>query len=219
MDASKDSVFGALLEVVRNLREKIENFEDLTAISADHGKVLPIVGTEHLYVRKSYKDLYQSITSTFKDHIISERQNRIVVTGTSGIGKSAFLVYFIVRLLFESDADKPPIIIFHEKQGSECYLFGGTSILCQGVIKDFRDLLFLPQTWYLADSSTKPELKSAKTVISASPKTLFEKYKEVMKAVVWTYYLAPWNLDELEVCRSICFENISEKLMRKLFAK
>src|SRR5690606_12622138 len=125
---------------------------------------------------------------------------QIVLTGTSGIGKSVFLVYLTIRLLAESDDDEPPIIIFHTKQSTKCIAFGGYSTVRSGDIEDFAPFLTLPETWYIVDSSPNPALDKARTVISASPKTLFSEinqYQNIDKDVAWRYYMAPWSLEEL----------------------
>ncbi|KAF9956987.1 hypothetical protein BGZ65_002306, partial [Modicella reniformis] len=158
-------------------------------------KILPIVNTRDLNVREDYKRLYQSIiVSTFKDRPASPLENRIVVEGTSDIGKSSFLVYFIARLLYESGLENPPIVIFHKTGGSDCHVYERISTLRHGKIN-------LSETWYLDDSSPRPLFKSATIIISTSPKTLVG-YKHVTKEVVWSYYLALWDLDELKKCRS-----------------
>ncbi|KAG0245914.1 hypothetical protein BG011_002628, partial [Mortierella polycephala] len=196
-----ESAFRSLPKTALALRRTGADIQLLESISAPDGTWLPIVGTQDLYVREDYKNLYQDITSTFTDRTESSRQNRIVVTGTSGIGKSAFLVYFTVRLLSESDGDNPPIIVFHTKRSSTCYVYGGTSTVCTGEINEFQALLDLPETWYIVDSSQDPVLGPAKTILSASPKTLVEKYKEVTKGSPRYYNMAPWDLNELEKCR------------------
>ncbi|KAG0290730.1 hypothetical protein BGZ98_003305 [Dissophora globulifera] len=151
----------------------------------------------------------------------SAGQNRIVVTGTSGIGKSAFLVYFAVRLLSESDGDNPPIIVFHTKRSSTCYVYGGISTVCTGEINEFQALLDLPETWYIVDSSQDPVLGPAKIILSASPKTLVEKYKEVAKETPRYYHMAPWDLPELEKCRAIAksFNVLKPEFVEMLYVK
>ncbi|KAG0004844.1 hypothetical protein BGZ65_012560, partial [Modicella reniformis] len=75
-------------------------------------------------------------------------------------------------------------------------------------------------TWYLAESPDNPALVSVKTIISESPLTI-QNCKEVMERIVWTYYMPPWNLDELENCRSCVekFKIIDKDLMKKLYDK
>jgi hypothetical protein len=197
--------------------------KDMDKISAPHGTKLPVVNTKELYVRKAYKDLHQTIIDTF-DNDRNEAQKHVVVTGTSGIGKSAFLVYFTIRLLAESGDDYPPIIIFHTKRSSECYVFGGRSTVRSGTIEDFKPFLCLPDTWYFVDSSPDPILDQAKTVISASPKTLFSEahqYQDVDKGVAWRYYMAPWSLEELTMCRTnvTSFQVVPLEAMEDLYTK
>ncbi|KAG0066502.1 hypothetical protein BGZ92_005318, partial [Podila epicladia] len=72
-------------------------------------------------------------------------------------------------------------------------------------LEDFEPFLDVRDTWYLVDSSPNPVLSQAKTIISASPKTLAsetQQYKDVDKTVEWRYYMAPWDLEELKICRS-----------------
>jgi hypothetical protein len=210
----------SLCSTARALRDASADLQSLELLSAPDGTLFPIVGTQDLYVREGYKRLLQDITTTFTDSPQTERSNRIVITGTPGIGKSAFLPYFVVRVLAGSDDDKPPIVVFHTKDSETCYAYGGTSVVCTGQITEFGPLLDLPETWYLVDSSDKPVLGPSKTIISASPNTLV-KYKEVMKEVVWTYYLAPWELQELEKCRTNvrAFSVMTLSLMKKLYDK
>ncbi|KAK3806776.1 MAG: hypothetical protein J3Q66DRAFT_375100 [Benniella sp.] len=224
--AEVDSSFYSLFETARTIKETARIIretgteEPLEFLSAPEHKRLPVVDTQKLYVRESYKSLYQEITSRFKDDPSLPRRNRIVVTGTSGIGNSAFLVYFMARCLWESDPETPPIVIFREKHSSDCYVYGGITTLRYGVINEFQSFLSLPGTWYLVDSSTEPKLDSARTIISASPKTLSD-YKEVKKEVVWSYYLAPWNKHELDKCRSqiSTFGKITSEFMDSLYDK
>ncbi|KAH7057951.1 hypothetical protein BKA57DRAFT_418711 [Linnemannia elongata] len=194
-------------------------------LSAPYGTLFPVVGTNELFIREAYKDLHDTILGTFDNaRAGNEMQKHIVVTGTSGIGKSAFLVYFAIRLLAESDDDNPPMIIFHTKRSSKCYAFGGRSAVRSGDIKDFEPFLSLPDTWYFVDSSPDPVLDRAKTVISASPKTLFSdahQYQDVDKGVAWRYYMAPWSLEELTMCRTnvTSFQVVPLEAMEDLYAK
>ncbi|KAG0284798.1 hypothetical protein BGZ98_005790, partial [Dissophora globulifera] len=181
----------------------------------------PVVGTYGLYVREAYEKLYNQIILKFRDSPRNRTSKEIVVTGTAGIGKSAFLVYFTIRLLATAGDDNPPIVIFHGKGGSECYVYGGLSTVRFGEINDFRPFLNLPETWYLVDSSPNPQLGRARTIISASPKTLYaeKNFQDVDKEVAWRYYMAPWELEELERCRIGVegFNVVSEDLVEELF--
>jgi hypothetical protein len=201
------------------------DFGAMDKLSAPHGSKLPIVGTHELFIRRAYKDLHNTILGKIENACAgNETQKHVVVTGTSGIGKSAFLVYLAIRLLAASNDDNPPIIIFHTKRSAECYAYGGLSTVRSGDIEDFKPFLRLPETWYFVDSSPDPILDEAKTVISASPKTLFSEvnqYQDVDKGVVFRYYMAPWSLEELIMCRTNVtgFQVVPLEALEDLYAK
>ncbi|KAF9345378.1 hypothetical protein BGX34_004809 [Mortierella sp. NVP85] len=138
-------------------------------ISAPSGIELPVVDAKDLYVREAYKSLHDTILDK-----LNMDSRHIVVTGTTGVGKSAFLVYFAIRLLAEN-------------------------------------------------SPREPLIPRAKTVIAASPKTLYSdaQFKDVEKEISWKYHMAPWDLDELKECRNTVanFENIPEEVVVELYSK
>ncbi|KAK5796982.1 hypothetical protein F5H01DRAFT_401214 [Linnemannia elongata] len=122
------------------------------------------------------------------------------------------------------DDDNPPIIVFHTKRSAKCYVFGGRSTVRSGDIETFEPFLSLPDTWYFVDSTPDPVLGRAKTVISASPKTLFSEahqYQDVDKRVAWRYYMAPWSLEELKKCRIsvVGFEVVPLEAVEELYSK
>ena len=200
------------------------SFQEMKTLSTPTGSSapFPVVGTYGLYVREAYEKLYNQIILKFRDSPSKRTTSKeIVVTGTAGIGKSAFLAYFTIRLLATAGDNDPPIVIFQEKGSSECYVYGGLSTLRCGDIKVFEPFLNLPETWYLVDSSPNPKLGRARTIISASPKTLYaeKNFKDVDKEVAWRYYMAPWKLEELEQCRIGVegFNVVSKDLLEELF--
>ncbi|KAK5796887.1 hypothetical protein F5H01DRAFT_285699 [Linnemannia elongata] len=196
-------------------------------ISAPRGILLPVVDTNDIYVREAYKDLYDTILGTFENNTPytgNELKKHVIVTGTSGIGKSAFLVYFAIRLLAESDDDNPPIIVFHTKRSAKCYVFGGRSTVRSGDIETFEPFLSLPDTWYFVDSTPDPVLGRAKTVISASPKTLFSESPPIsgrrQKGSMALLY-GPMELEELKKCRIsvVGFEVVPLEAVEELYSK
>ncbi|KAH7038616.1 hypothetical protein BKA57DRAFT_539669 [Linnemannia elongata] len=219
-EVDRTDTFDSLSSTARACRDL--SFQELDLISTPSSTRLPVVSAEDLYVRQAYKDLYSEITWKFPDSPRNRGWRRVVVTGTSGIGKSVFLVYFTIRLLATSLDDNPPIVIFHKNGGSKCYVYGGVSTLRYGDIEDFRPFLGLRETWYLVDSSPNPQLVEARTVISASPKTLYSEmnqYQEIDKRVPWRYYMAPWVLEELERCRGDIrdFQAVTKEFMEELY--
>lgn len=100
-------------------------------------------------------------------------------------------------------------------------MYGGVSTLRYGDIEDFWPFLGLRETWYLVDSSPDPQLVEARTVISASPKTLYSEmnqYQEIDKRMPWRYYMVPWVLEELERCRGNIrdFHAVTKEFMEEL---
>ncbi|KAF9202694.1 hypothetical protein BGZ49_007167 [Haplosporangium sp. Z 27] len=124
-------------------------------------------------------------------------------------------------MLATSNEERPPIIIFQRKEDTMCYTFSGLSIVRYGNIEVFGHFLYLRSTWLLVDCSPKPEQTEARTIFAVSPKTLHDKrlYQEIEKRIVWNYYMDPWTLDELELCRCkvSAFENITKEFMTELF--
>ncbi|KAF8923403.1 hypothetical protein BGZ58_002990, partial [Dissophora ornata] len=98
---------------------------EMEKLSAPPGSstLFPLVNTEDLFVRQAYKDLYDDVSLKFQDSPGNRAEKQVVVTGTSGIGKSAFLLYFTIRLLATGSDGNPSIVIFQEveKQISWCY--------------------------------------------------------------------------------------------------
>ena len=60
----------------------------------DETFTFPVINQQALFVRKCYHDLYELVTKLPTAVVGSVR---ILLTGTAGIGKSAFLIYFIIR--------------------------------------------------------------------------------------------------------------------------
>ncbi|KAF9177920.1 hypothetical protein BGZ51_008283, partial [Haplosporangium sp. Z 767] len=88
------------------------SFQDIEKLSTPSypRAAFPVVETKDLYVRQAYKDLYDEVSFKFQNSPRNRHQERVVVTGTSGIGKSAFLVYFTIRLLATGSDDNPSIV-------------------------------------------------------------------------------------------------------------
>src|SRR5438045_59553 len=107
---SPDDIYGRLPSVLKHLPDDW-NQEDSILNMGGEAFLFPIIEQEALFVRKCYHDLYEII----KKAPISQSV-RIMLTGTPGIGKSTFLVYFIIRYLYEytiaPDSSKNPTVKF-----------------------------------------------------------------------------------------------------------
>ena len=60
-----------------------------------------------IFVRECYKEMYDLIMKMNNIEDIDERRCRFLVTGTPGIGKSLFALYFIKRYLDENNCSAP----------------------------------------------------------------------------------------------------------------
>ncbi|KAF9978383.1 hypothetical protein BGZ73_002562 [Actinomortierella ambigua] len=117
-----DDIFNSLSLAAIKLHDS--NIGDMDKLLTPDGTLFPVVRTNKLFIRRAYKDLYDTIFRSFENpNTGAEAQKHIVVIGTAEIGKSTFLVYFAIRALVESDDDNPPTIIFHNKGSKKCYAF------------------------------------------------------------------------------------------------
>ena len=217
-DLDMTDTFDSLLETAGTLHDS--SFAEMGLISAPSDKPFPVTDTEQLFIRETYKNLYDEIVLKFSPRN-RKAEKRVVVTGTAGIGKSAFLIYFIIRLLATSSNDNPPIVIFQDREG-KWYAYGGLTTIRRGDAHDFEPFLNLAETWYIVDSSPEPQITGARTIYSASPRTLNSdkgQYQEVDKRVIWYYHMAPWEEEELKQCRSNVerFNVVSEEFMSELY--
>ena len=60
-----------------------------------------------IFVRECYKEMYDIIMRMNKEEDVKKRRRRFLVTGTPGIGKSLFALYFIKRYLDENNCSAP----------------------------------------------------------------------------------------------------------------
>src|SRR5205809_602329 len=155
-------------------------------------------------------DLHQAIikeglTNKYvHNNIIHSSLTRGLLTGTSGIGKSCFLIYTTIRLLSESDENNPQIIFFQPKSGDIFYCFVGTSFVRSGVYDDFEVFFRHPNVWYFVDGRKDVEVVNAKTLVNLSPKSLAStsnsnndsQYQEFDKVLLDIFYMSPWSVDE-----------------------
>ncbi|KAI8606756.1 hypothetical protein EDD21DRAFT_422126 [Dissophora ornata] len=103
------------------------SFKELDSMSNPSAR-FPAVATKNPYVRQGYKDFYDGVSKGCMNDPTSPGLKRLILTGTSGIGKSAFLAYFTIRILATSSEGNPPIVIFQDKSSIDCFAYGGTII-------------------------------------------------------------------------------------------
>src|ERR1043165_5763085 len=96
-----DLLFNSICEVVKNQsallkRIQLSQRDDII----ERTDMIAVVKRHILFIRKSYKLLYRKLM---------EKSNvgltEFLITGTSGIGKSCFLIYILMQLLCEGFTD------------------------------------------------------------------------------------------------------------------
>ncbi|KAG0046140.1 hypothetical protein BGZ83_008662 [Gryganskiella cystojenkinii] len=132
---------------------------------------------------------------------------------------------FALRNANIKDRDK-----FSTPSGTHLPIVGADDLYIRRTYSDLYDKILekfessLEKQIVITDSSPKPVLSQARTVISASTKILFSetnKYQDVDKEVAWRYYMVPWKMEELKMCRSCVadFKVVPLKLVQELYSK
>ncbi|RIA89464.1 hypothetical protein C1645_738602 [Glomus cerebriforme] len=186
------------------LREKQLDQQNNTIIQ--HNEKLAVLEKSVLYVRKY---LYSQLKKKSDDGL-----SKFFITGTSGIGKSCFLIYVLIQLLC-----KDATVIF-QPVNDEYFCIEENLTISSGKYLDFMYLLNLPTTWYLADGIISPRLVQAKTIVALSPNGIGTKdFQEFEKRHPIEFYMGPWTLEELLSCREHVFPLVPEEIMINLFHK
>ena len=152
---------------------------------------------EENFVRECYKELYELVSTTTMNPEY-DAPSGAVFTGTPGIGKSIFLIYFL--WLFLSDPRFPDKRFAVEFKQDIYFVFepvNGTSntFNMYRVTDDdfpFHEFLLLCDH----DDTTSPYRKGKWTFVFSSPNEI--RFKEFAKrSNTKTFYMPTWNHDEL----------------------
>ncbi|RGB25226.1 hypothetical protein C1646_747443 [Rhizophagus diaphanus] len=208
--STESNGFNKKQKFVRNQKQKlcaIQDQQDNTIIQ--HDEDLAVLEKSVLYVRKSYKYLYNTLK---ENSAVGLR--RFLITGTSGIGKSCFLIYILIQLLCEG------VTVIFQPINDEYFCIEENLTISSGKYVDFMYQLNLPTTWYLADGIISPRLVLAKTVVALSPNGIATKeFQEFEKRHPIEYYMGPWALEELLTCREHVFPLVPKEIVTNLFHK
>jgi hypothetical protein len=183
--------------------------------------MFPVIDTNALFIRKCYHELYEIITKL----PITNARFRILLTGTPGIGKSTFLIYFIIRYLYEStiDVQRRDILIFQPAESDdEFYAFATPNIVRKGTYSDFEAFFLLSTTWYLVDWKpiSKPKSTRAATLFALSPNGIQDdSFKSFEKVLSRCYCMPVWTHDELEECRDRVFSTLSKSSLNYIYER
>jgi hypothetical protein len=176
----------------------------------------PVIGEASLFVRRSYRDLYKIISGLYG----SEYDTRILLSGTSGMGKSTFLLYFLIRFLNEFDNG---IVVFHPQGENQFPYYAFTKHFVRGVTgMEIFGFFHLKETVYLADGRLDANVVPAFSIAALSPKSLTtaaqQAFQTYEKRCTDIFYMPPWSLEELETLRAKIFAYIKPEFLQEFFA-
>ena len=196
-------------------------WNSLRQMSADDGFLhLPLVtdliedDTSTIYIRESYKDLFNIIWNNVNPEVPNPRRHRIAITGTPGIGKSMFLFYILWRLA--NMKTKRTVILRRQMDEGDIYVFQDEGCWVATSRKDIRLLLKDETTWYLTDAlEPQPGKVKAVTIVVSSPARKYYSTFLTYSHVAPLYYLPFWSLEELQLVA--CFYSKSPEIVEKRF--
>ncbi|GES86557.1 hypothetical protein GLOIN_2v55951 [Rhizophagus clarus] len=113
----KNSLFDNVLDVIKQqpvLRPVPKN-----VIKHPSNLELPVIERSSLYVRKAYVELYDLIAK-YGSVKAPNLKHKFLLTGTSGVGKSCFMIYLLIRIMREQDSTA---VIYQHSVSNVFYCF------------------------------------------------------------------------------------------------
>ncbi len=171
-----------------------------------------------IMIRKCYYSLYEIILNCLNK--TENDLSKILITGTSGIGKSIFGYYLIYRFLnpIRTEEKKKLNIVYSSQYTNGFYFYDyakGTSKLMKQL-----DELEIPQdTLVIVDGDEKygAMLINRSTILISSPRSMH--YNSFLKVCNAIYFMPVWELDEILDCRNKMFECLDLQSVKRLFLK
>ena len=183
LDIAKQNLYSALASATLSDDNKVLNFGPTS------------FNLKSIYIHPSWQLLYERI----KHNLITCRKNHILITGSSGIGKSMFSYYYMWRAITQENATS----FLYQTELDMVKLYSATSV---STVMDpyecpirrplFVDIGLLSEPYLYAEPSSIVYEVSAYTIIFSSPDR--RRYKEFMKSDHSVQYiLEPWTEEEI----------------------
>ena len=145
-----------------------------------------------LFIRDSYKELYALIVDSFMD-------KDVIVTGTPGIGKTLFLVYFLMRYMREN----AEFTVLFCKHSSETYVYfdncNDGPVELQHMTQDLEYMLENGDLLLLVDAASSSEVYrtgNCRVIVATSPN--ISNYEDILKDCNPVLLHMPvWSSEEL----------------------
>ena len=153
------------------------------------------VSNPRIFVRDCYKEMYDIIMKMNKEEDLDKKRCKFLVTGTPGIGKSLFALYFIKRYLDENNGSAP---FGFQRKRDKADIITSEGNLYEGVPSGkYRFEKNLP---FFCDAIDKfepdgPGLPKLMIVTSSPDNARFKEYVKDNRVVRLTMPL--WSSDEL----------------------
>ena len=191
-----------------NAEEIVLNNSSNKLLKLSDNNEWPFLDSNTLFIRDFYSSFYDQYIGNYKE------KAKIVISGTPGIGKSAFGCYAIYRALkdgkivvFQTAKILGSWFIYEADTVSEVFENKTPGILMK-YSKNAKNVL------YICDS-VRPWIVECPTLLITSPKksVWFEFTKE--KGSVMKFFPVWSRGDELELLRQNCFPNLTAESMNR----
>lgn len=182
-----------------------------------------------IFVRQSYKDIADMIMDEAASHPLTD-EVRMILSGTSGTGKSFFILILIWKLLHPPvGVDVPDTIIWRHKQAGTkgCMYHVGHFYMIDDIAKFVAstgcgNLVDQRNAWIIYDGDAPQDSNFCRTLVISSPGNLYKDaphVKQFRKSAFFKVYLPLWSLEELiEVSRYVhgadSFDEVIERYTR-----
>jgi Cdc6-like AAA superfamily ATPase len=161
-----------------------------------------------LYVRHCYHGIYEEIMEYVRDQSLVQALStlpcNIFLTGTPGIGKTSFLLYFIHKLV----KSKRPVV-FGSKTNSKyfhCWDNDGLHrVVSEGEIEKLRK----DSANFFVMDSMEVSTTRGPCLVSSSPR---DNIAHQFRKNAATFYMPPWNWDEIYQCYELIYSTIKPDL-------
>ncbi|KAJ3226280.1 hypothetical protein HDU78_010402 [Chytriomyces hyalinus] len=183
--------------------------------------LLPYAGSnlKKLYVRKCYEELFEDFLSR-----VERGRMFFTISGTPGIGKSAFFIY-ILHWLMERQSGKtsisrasrynPANVVYQTIVGFECFDLASATVFSV-TPREAQDIVYESETLYIIDGDALPLQRVCVTLFIGSPLSkVFLQYIERKMPVEWHFPV--WTLAELEECHLKCYSTIPIRQVRERY--
>ena len=183
-----------------------------------------LTGLHTFFIRLCYEEIYELIEKKIvaDDQLEEPTIGKFGITGTPGIGKSLFLMYFISRWLWDKEKHGRTIVL-ETRAGCFYIITISTRPECVRASSEDSVLEYLNENERKADfllvdgkvNDMPPfETFGCRMLWASSPKNGW--YKEIMKDSSVRLYMPIWNMSEMEKCwKQILPDKISEEEFKK----